>query len=227
MNGLGATLYVLCDEKRHRIFQCKFKKHQATRLPREEEALSIAAAVKHFAPYIIQSKTPYIIQSKNYVVTDSKPCVQAFGKLCGGHFSSSPRVTSFLSSVSHYQITLLHLAGSANLPSDFDSSNAPPCDDPRYQVCLSVSEGEDLAVRPISVHDVLSGKTPLPFTSRSAWLQSQPECLDLGRVHSHLKQSTHLSKKLTNIKDVKHYLNLVSIFRDGLLVVKRDELTFC
>ena len=70
---------------------------------------------------------------------------------------------------------------------------------------------------------MLLGKTSLPFTSRSAWLQSQLECPDLRRVHSHLKQGTRPSKKLTNIKDVKRYLNLVSISRDGLLVVKRDE----
>ena len=219
MNGLGATLYVLRDQKLHLAgyFSAKFKKHQASWLPCEIEALSIAAAVKHFAPYIIQSK------SKSYVLTDSKPCVQAFDKLCRGQFSSSPRVTSFLSSVSRYQVTLLHLAGSANLPSDFASRNAPACDDPRCQVCSFVSEAEDLAVRPISVHDVLSGKTSLPFTSRSAWLQSQLECPDLRRVHSHLKQGTRPSKKVTNIKDVKRYLNLVSISRDGLLVVKRDE----
>ena len=132
-------------------------------------------------------------------------------------------MTSFLSSVSHYQVTLLHLAGSANLPSDFASRNAPACDDPRYQVCSFVCEAEDLSVRPISVHDVFSEKTSLPFTSRSAWLQSQLECPDFRRVHSHLKQITRPSKKLKIIKDVKRYLNLVSISREGLLVVKRDE----
>ena len=219
MNGLGATLYVLRDQKLHLAgyFSAKFKKHQTSWLSCEIEALSIAAAVKHFAPYIIQSKF------KTYVLTDSKPCVQAFDKLCRGQFSSSPRVTSFLSSVSRYQVTLLHLAGSANLPSDFASRNAPACDDPRCQVCSFVSEAENLAVRPISVHDVLSGKTSLPFTSRSAWLQSQLECPDLRRVHSHLKQGARPSKKLTNIKDVKRYLDLVSISRNDLLVVKCDE----
>ena len=75
MKGLGATLR---DQKLHLAgyFSAKFKKHQASWLPCEIEALSIAAAVKHFAPYIIQSK------SKTYVLTDSKPCVQAFDKLC-------------------------------------------------------------------------------------------------------------------------------------------------
>ena len=105
MNGLGATLYVLRDKKLHLAgyFSAKFKKHRASWLPCKIEALSIAAAVKHFTPYIIQSK------SKTYVLTDSKRCVQAFDKLCRGQFSSSPRVTSFLSSVSCYQVMVLHL----------------------------------------------------------------------------------------------------------------------
>ena len=63
----------------------------------------------------------------------------------------------------------------------------------------------------------------LPFTNRSAWRQSQLDYPDLRRVYSHLKQGTCPSKKLTNMKDVKRYLNVVSISRDDLLVVKRDE----
>lgn len=128
MDGLGATLYVLRDQMLHLAgyFSAKFKRHQASWLPCEVEALSIAAAVKHFAPYMIQPK------SKTYVLTDSKPCIQAVDKLCRAQFSSCPRVASFLSSVSRYQVTLLHLAGSANLPSYFASCNAPACDDPRF-----------------------------------------------------------------------------------------------
>ena len=58
MNGLGATLYVLRDQRLHLAgyFSAKFKKHQASLLPCEIEALSIASAVKHCAPYIIESK---------------------------------------------------------------------------------------------------------------------------------------------------------------------------
>ena len=191
MSGLGATLYILRDKKLHLagFFSAKLKKHQASWLPCEIEALSIAAAVKHFAPYIIQAT------SKSCVLTDSKPCVQAFEKLCRGQFSSSPRVTSFLSIVSRYQISLLHLAGSANLPSEFASRNAPACYDPRCQICSFVSEAEDLPVRPISVHDVLSGLASLPFTSRPAWLQTQLECPDRRRVHSQHNEPDVLSNQ--------------------------------
>ena len=60
------------------FFSAKLRKHQVTWLPCEVEALSIAASVKHFSPFIIQSPHP------TTVLTDSKPCVQAIDKLCRG-----------------------------------------------------------------------------------------------------------------------------------------------
>ena len=133
---------------------------------------------------------------------DSKLCIQAFEKLWHGQFSSIPQVSSFLSTVSHYQVSLLHLAGSANFPSDFASGNAPPCDDPRCQICLFASEAEELAVRLISVHDMLSGKTSLPFTNPSAWLRAQLECPDLRHaLHLKLGHPTRHQMKLVS----QHY----------------------
>lgn len=111
--GLGATLYVLRNNKLllAGFFSARLRKHQVTWLSCEIEALSIAAAVKHFSPFIIQSKL------KSCVLTDSKPCVQAIDKLARGEFSARPRVTSFLSTVSRYQESVRHLNGSANVPS--------------------------------------------------------------------------------------------------------------
>jgi hypothetical protein len=40
------------------------------------------------------------------VLTDSKPCMQAFEKLCRGEFSSSPRVSTFIST---YQVSIRHV----------------------------------------------------------------------------------------------------------------------
>ena len=77
--------------------------------------------------------------------------------------------------------------------------------------------------RGASVHDILANNKPLPFTSRSAWHSIQNECPDLRLVHAHLKQGTRPSKKLKNITDVKRYLSVISISRDGLLVVKRSQ----
>ena len=217
--GLGATLYVSRTNQLHLagFFSAKLRKHQVTWLPCEVEALSIAASVKHFSPFIIQSPHP------TTVLTDSKPCVQAIDKLCRGEFSASPRVTSFLTTVSRYQVNLQHLAGKANLPSDFTSRNAPDCSEPNYQICNFVHEMEDSVVRNVSIYDILNSKSNLPFTTRPAWRQIQLDCPDLRRVHSYLIQGTRPSKKLTNIRDVKRYLSSVSIASDGLLVVKHTQ----
>ena len=80
------------------FFSAKLRKHQVTCLPCEIEALTIGAAIRHFTPYIIQS--PHTTE----VLTDSRPCAQAYEKLKRGEFSTSSRVTTFLSTVSHYSV---------------------------------------------------------------------------------------------------------------------------
>ncbi|XP_014678553.1 PREDICTED: uncharacterized protein LOC106818350 [Priapulus caudatus] len=218
-HGIGATLYVTRNDRIRLagFFSAKLRKHQVTWLPCEVEALAIAAAVQHFSPYVVQSR------HGTCVLTDSKPCVQAYEKLCRGEYSASPRVSTFLATISRYQTSLRHLAGSANVPSDFASRNAPNCDEPNCQICTFISRIEDSVVRAISVQDVLSGGVRLPFTSRSAWRSTQSECPDLRRTHGHLVQGTRPSKKATSIKDIKRYLNVATLARDGLLVVRRNE----
>jgi hypothetical protein len=104
--GIGATLYVTRDQKLllAGFFSAKLRSTQPSWLPCEVEALSIAAAIKHYSPYLIQS------HHKASILTDSKPCVQAFEKLCRGEFSASPRVSTFLSTVSQYQATVRHVS---------------------------------------------------------------------------------------------------------------------
>ena len=156
-HGIGATLYGSRNNKLllAGFFSAKLRKHQVTWLPCEVEALSISAAVKHFSPYIIQSKHTAC------VLTDSKPCVQAIEKLCRGQFSASPRVTFFLSTVSRYQVNLRHLKGSANIPSDFSSRNAPDCNEPTCQICSFIIQTEESVVRSVNVKDILDNTTRL------------------------------------------------------------------
>ena len=91
------------------------------------------------------------------------------------------------------------------------------------QVCLFIRQTEDSVVHRVSPKEVLTGKQKLPFTSRPAWVSIQSECSDLRRTHAHLLQGTRPSKKLTNIRDVKRYLRVATIARDGLLVVRREQ----
>lgn len=90
-------------------FSTKLHGHQPTWLPCEVEVLAIATAIKHFDPYLIQSRHHLA------VLTNSKPCVQTYENLCQGQFSTSPRLILFLSIVCHFQASVQHLAGRANL----------------------------------------------------------------------------------------------------------------
>ena len=144
------------------LLQCQVRGSQTTWLPCEVEALSIAAAAKHFSPYLIQSV------KKACILTDSKPCVQAYEKLCRGEFSASPRVSTFLSVVSRYQASVRHVSGAAILPSDFASRNAATCEKESCQVCSFISRTRDSVVRAVSGQDILQGNVRLSFTSRPA-----------------------------------------------------------
>ena len=98
LRGLAATLYVVREGNLvlAGFFNAQLKKHQVSWLPCEVEALTIGASIRHFAPYIVQSSQP------TQVLTDSRPYVLAYDKLQRGDFSTSSRVTTFLSIVSRY-----------------------------------------------------------------------------------------------------------------------------
>lgn len=218
-HGIASTLYVNRDGniKLAGYFSAKLKERQSLWLPCEVEALCIASSIRHFSPYIIQSN------HQASILTDSKPCVEAYQKLMRGCFSNSARVTTMLAAASRFAVTIQHLSGSSNVPSDFGSRNAPLCDDARCQICAFVADLQQATVLRIEAADIISGKIRLPFTTRSAWLSTQTECGDLRRVHAHLSQGTRPSKRLTNIRDVKRYLQLCTIAKDGMLVVARNE----
>ena len=160
--GLGAPLYITREGKLRLagFFSAKLHGSQTTWLPCEVEALFMAATTKHFSPYIIQSENACVL-------TDSKPCL--------GKFSASPRVSTFLSIVSRYQVSVRHVAGTAIHPSDFASRNAPPCEEEGCQVCSFIQHTADSVVRLTSVQEALDGTVHLPFTSRPAWLAIQAE----------------------------------------------------
>ena len=213
--GIAATLYVLREGNilLAGFYNAKLLKHQVCWLPCEVEAISIGAAIKHFSPYIIQSR------HQTQILTDSKPCVQAYQKLMRGEFSTSSRVTTFLSLASQYNVRIRHIAGVSNVPSDYASRNPPECPDKNCQVCKFVHELEEASVRHLSVSDVSDGAARMPFTNRVAWLSTQRECADLRRTHSHLSQGTRPTRKATKIKDVKRYLQQATVASDGVLVV--------
>ena len=75
------------------------------------------------ASYPVKLKLTHILESTNTVqiLSDSRPCVQAYDRLCQGQFSLSASVSTFLSTLSCYKVSLQHISGVANLPADYHS----------------------------------------------------------------------------------------------------------
>ena len=214
-SGMGATLYALREQKLllAGFFSQQLSPAHLKWFPCEIEGITIAAAVKYFDGFIIQSA------HRTQVLTDCKSCVDAYNKLLRGQFSSNVRLSTFLSAASRHHIVVRHISGTANLPSDFASRNPVICSEFRCQVCIFANSLDDSVVRAVSVSDVISGRGQLPFTSRKAWLATQAECRDLRRTKAHLLQGTRPTKKETTVRSIKRYLNKVGLATDGLLVV--------
>ena len=177
------------------------------------ESLSITAAINHFAPDIVNSN------HQTLVLTDSLPSVQAYAKLKKGQFSSSSRVSTFLSTVSRYNVHIAHLKGSENIYSDYISRNPVECNEKSCQICTFIQDIGESVIRSCSVKDILDSKCSVPFSSRKGWHELQMSDDSLRRTCAHLKQGTTPSKKCTKISDVKRYLQVARIAKDGLLVV--------
>jgi hypothetical protein len=217
--GVGSVLYIKRGVKMllGGYYSAKLKTHQQKWLPCEVEALAIASAINHWSPYILHSDVT------TQILTDSRPCIQALEKLKRGQFSSSARVTTFLSVLSRFNISMQHISGSSNLPADYLSRHPMECSNRLCQICKFISDSTDCTVMTVSVGDILQNKCPTPFTSRPSWKRSQQDCSALKRTFAHLSQGTRPSKKSTRMSDVKRYLNVATLSRDGLLVVKKSQ----
>ena len=186
-NGLQAILYMTSGNSNPKLvgfFRTKLHKCQPTWMPCEIEALCIAAAIKHDSLFIVQSS------KETSVFTDSKPCVRAYEKLYRGEFSTSIRMPTFLTPVSHFHVSVCHLKGDASLSSDFSCRNAAPCNQHNCLTCSFAAQVEDSIVQSISVHDVIKGNITLPFTAHSTWQSIQADDPDLRRTQAHLRQDT-------------------------------------
>ena len=191
--ALGATLYVLREGESKPLissfYNSKLPEFQIRWLPCELEGLCIAAALNHFAPFILQST------SKPQVYTDSKPCVDAVRKLKKGEFSTSTRLSSFLSSVARHQAQVSHISGASNILSDYVSRHPLQCHSKGCSICEFVSASMQTVYNVLSVEKVLDGHISLPFTNRKTWCDVQDECNDLRKVKSFRRSGTIPSKK--------------------------------
>ena len=204
--AVGATLYAVRGGKRllAGFYNCKLPAFQSRWLPCELEGLAISAALKHFSPLIIQSN------HKPHVFTDSKPCLQAAQKLQRGEFSTSARLSSFLSSVSQYQAEIFHIPGNSNLLSDYASRHPLQCSSPKCSICKFVAEAMDSIVQSLSVEDVIEGRSALPFRNCNTCKDVEEECDTIRKIFSFKSHGTVPSRKSKNMRLVRRYISVSS-----------------
>ncbi len=220
--GIGSVLYISRDGNMHvgGYFSAKLKPHQRKWLPCEIEALAISASITHWSPYIVQS------DQVTQVLTDSRPCVQAYAKMSRGRFSTSARISTFLSVLSRYSVSLQYIPGDSNLPADYQSRHPVLCNEKNCQICTFLNECETSTVFKLTVTEVMDGKCSMPFTSPIAWKAAQHDCPSLRRTYAHLSQGTRPTKKDTHVREVKRYLQSCTIGKNSL-IIQRKILPFC
>ena len=163
-------------------------KFKARWLPCEGEAAGIKAVLNHFKPWIIDN---HGVTTHH---TDNQPSVQAWKRLKKGAYSTSSRISSFLSDLSQLSVELEYTPGKDMKTSDFASRNAPRCRSPQTcQICkfaaeLQVVGDNSSKIRKITVEDVQAGRSILPLSQKGAWTSVQ------------LKDSAHC--KLTRLVEI-------------------------
>ena len=117
---------------------------------------------------------------------DNLPTVLAYERLKQGKFSSSSRISAFLTTVNTFNVSIVHKAGKDIILTDYISRHPPECDTKRCQVCDFVEEQVlvgDSIVRKVSVADVLEGKYQMPYLQPNTWLKLQKKDQTLSKLN--------------------------------------------
>ena len=204
-------------------FSCRVSKHQKNWYPCEGEALATKLVVKHFSPYLRENI------SKTTHHTDNMPTVQAWKRSKTGAFSTSARISSFLSGLSALNIELIYTPGKDMKSSDYNSRHPTDCKGKRCQICNFAFEMEMLGdnvipmVGKVTVEDIEQGKINMPYTQRAAWLKVQMQDKTHQQLSWLIETSQTPEKKKTKGENTKLKL-LHNLYKNGSLKKTSDGL---
>ena len=135
-------------------FSATLTKDQCNWLPCEGEAKAVQLVIQHFEHFIRENPNTTIH------LCDNIPTVLAWKKLMTGQFSTSPRISTFLSTLSSFPIRLEHRPGSSLEITDHASRHASaPCGN-KCEICKFICD----EVRSGNNHEEMYPLTDLPMT---------------------------------------------------------------
>ena len=214
------------------FFNVVLDRHKRNWLPCEGEACGIRLVLEHFKHHIRES---------NHITvhyTDSQPCVLAWRRSQKGAFSSSSRISAFLTGLSTLPIELRHKPGKQMLTSDYASRNPTPCLATKCQICKFANTWEDIGdqaadIRSVTIEEINAGREIMPMTQRTTWLNIQKK----DPLHSKLTDLI-LSQQLPETRKTKgDYTKLkllhnlytqgkLHVDKQGLIMIKTPEGSF-
>ena len=210
------------------FFSVVLDHHKQRWLPCEGEAAGIRLVLEHYQNYIRESDHTTVH------FTDSLPCVFAWRRCMKGAFSSSARISTFLTGLSVLPVELRHKPGKEMFSSDYASRHPISCLDKKCQICRFAHDWQQIGdnainIRSISVDDIKNGRNVMPMIQANVWRNMQ-----MGDpVHSKLLQLIN-SRQLPETKKTKGDNTKVKLLhnlytqgklflKDGLFLVKNPE----
>ena len=149
---------------------------------------------------LIQHNRHFLRENKKQsrLFTDNLPVSQAWRKMKTGVWSKSSKVATLLTTLSVYNLEILHVPGVKQKYGDYNSRNPLSCDFPKCQICryafrhveldvpnmfitnvsstmpkLPSKVKSELEVKHVTADQIERGEIKIPFTEKSAWLKVQ------------------------------------------------------
>ena len=219
--GIGHILYAVKDKEKLpvRFHSVKLPDKCKSWSPCEIEALAFAVGIEKEYDIIRESKHPLI------VCPDSKPVHEAVKLINEGKFSSSARMSSFLTNVNKTKIESKHISGKAKLNpiADLQSRNPADCRSEFCSIHKFINETIDAIIDPGAKNNNIS--EDIGFANRQAWKTAQNSnqaCSVAKQLLTSGKPPPKATGKNTGEywNDVRTYCREATIAKDGLLVVK-------
>ena len=218
--GVGHVLYAVKDGQKHpvRIHSVKLPDKCKNWQPCEIEALAFAVGIDKEYDIIRESKHPLLIQP------DSKPVHEAVNLINNGKFSSSARMSSFLTNVNRTRIISKHISGKAKLNpiSDLQSRFPSECNSEYCSIHKFIDE---------SVHGDIEDESrnckieTVGFANRESWKNAQMSNQACSVAKQMLSSGKPPPKAIGKTSgeywnDVRQYCRDATLAKDGLLIVK-------
>ena len=166
--GIGHVLYAIKDGKKLpvRLHSTKLPEKCLKWSPCDNEALALAVGVDKEYDIIRESRHPLEVRP------DSKPVHEAIKLVNQGKFSTSARISSFLTNINRTKIESRHVSGKAKLNpfADLQSRILPDCNNEGCSIHKFLEDAADAIVDEGAKNCKIDSSG---FSNKISWLNSQ------------------------------------------------------